>query len=606
MIRKLVVLTFGLVLFPIIAKAADPEGCLNCHRYRGLARMEKDQKTVRLFYVDSNYYDRALGPHARLRCTDCHNRKEVNIIPHHKVGPVDCTRTCHLESPEKMEIQFSHARIANMLKSSVHDRGVLATANGLLGKPLRPDQSDCLLCHDEPTFRRTDQTWAKQEAPIGRCNVCHDQQLPVKTPYYYWHVHARSLPARSNTDIVRICAVCHSNPKIEEHFKIPNTVASYLASFHGKATMLGSKETATCLNCHVSEIQNVHMMQSYKEDNAPTNSSRLADTCRNPNCHATAGYRVSSAAVHMDLATNWGIEFLIACLFILMILSTFGPSLALTALELLQIIAHRHDPEHFQNVRLAEKLLVQPEGRKFLKRFTPHQRIQHWVLFISFTTLVITGFPIKFADESWSRWVIGLFGSLSVTRKVHHWAGVLLLAGFAYHLAYLTLYFWKKKQAEGKGLVRTILALPLVMNFQDWKHMVHLVGYLLFLTPTRPKGGRFSPEEKFEYFGVFWGVLILGATGILLWGHAWTSRFLPGRILTIALLIHSFEAFLALLHVGVLHMVGVIFSPSVFPLSPAMVTGNTPSEEMAETHAAMLEEAEKKIQTGKMEEKKHG
>ena len=65
--------------------------------------------------------------------------------------------------------------------------------------------------------------------------------------------------------------------------------------------------------------------------------------------------------------------------------------------------------------------------------------------------------------------------------------------------------------------------------------------------------------------------------------------------MTIAVIIHTFEAFLALLHVGVIHMIGVIFSPSVLPMSPAMFTGNTPAEEMAEAHAGMLEDAARKL-----------
>ena len=104
----------------------------------------------------------------------------------------------------------------------------------------------------------------------------------------------------------------------------------------------------------------------------------------------------------------------------------------------------------------------------------------------------------------------------------------------------------------------------------------------------RPDAGRFNAEEKFEYIGVFWGTIVLGCTGVLMWFNAWTTQHLPGRILTIAILIHTMEAFLALLHVGIVHMVGVIFSPEVFPFSKAMFTGETPVGELAEAHAGML------------------
>jgi cytochrome b subunit of formate dehydrogenase len=84
--------------------------------------------------------------------------------------------------------------------------------------------------------------------------------------------------------------------------------------------------------------------------------------------------------------------------------------------------------------------------------------------------------------------------------------------------------------------------------------------------------------------------MLLGTTGLVMWFNSYASRVLPGRVLTVFNLVHSFEAFLALLHVGILHMAAVIFSPAVFPMSPAMFTGNTPVDEMAESHSEMVNE----------------
>lgn len=587
------------------AEASDPEGCLVCHRYRGLGRLDEQGKRVRLFYVDPNYYDRALGPHTRLRCTDCHDRKDVEVVPHRPVKPVNCTGACHLAEPSELEVRFSHDRIAKTLGRSVHSPESLAKSNRLLGQPLRKGQSQCLLCHDEPVFRRNGKTWAELETPIGRCNVCHGPSLPVNARYSYWHVHARSRPARSHEDIVRICAVCHSNPAIQEHFELPDSVASYLASFHGKATQLGSEKTAACLDCHVAELQNVHAMLRHDEPGSPTSAAKLADTCRSPQCHPTAGRRVSTAAVHMSLATDRGIEFAIACLFILLILFTFGPSLVLTSLEMLQVVIAREDPGHHKRLKMAERLLMFPEGRERLKRFTVHHRLQHWVLVACFVSLVLTGFPMKFADRAWAGWLIDLLGGLGVARKVHHWAGILMLLGFIYHFVFVGLLIRRQLKTSGKSIVGIILGLPMVMRWEDWKQMGHLLAYLVFLRRDRPKAGRFSLEEKFEYFGVFWGIMLLGATGLLMWDSDLTSRYLTGRVLTLAALVHTFEAFLALLHVGIVHMVTVIFAPSVFPISPAMFTGTTPAEELAEGHAAMVEEAARELNVDLDEEVGH-
>ncbi|HUW84543.1 MAG TPA: cytochrome b/b6 domain-containing protein [Phycisphaerae bacterium] len=598
-------IVLGLLGVPDAAVAADPENCLSCHRYRGLARVE-DDGAIRLCYVNPEYYDKALGPHARLRCTDCHEGSEVSVVPHKTVSPVDCTRVCHLAPETKTEVVFAHDRVADMLTGSVHDQAVLDASNEALGSPLSPGQARCLLCHDEPTFQRRSDTWAEQEAPIARCNVCHGEELPIDTRYYYWHVHARSRPARSSESLVRVCALCHSNPMILDNAELRDATASYLASFHGKGMLLGSAETAVCLDCHTGPMQNVHMIQSEEQADSPTNAKQLANTCRSPRCHPTAGHAVGSAAVHLELASGGGIEYFIASMFIVLIVFTFGPSALLTALEMVQVVVGRHDPEHHRRRALAERLMADVQGRERLKRFTPHQRVQHWILFTCFTALVLTGYPIKFADHRWAEWVVAQMGGLSIARMIHRWAGVVLIVGCCYHIVYVGVHTRCERRRTGKSWLRTIADLPMVMRWDDWKDLIHLLGFLLFLRRTRPKAGRFSLEEKFEYFGVFWGIALLGVTGVLMWANAWTSRYLPGRVLTVIYVVHTFEAFLALLHVGIVHLISVIFAPSVFPMSPAMFTGMTSPEEMAEGHAAMLTEVSETLQPARVREADHG
>lgn len=602
----------SMILMPVLiavlargAPAADPENCLSCHRYRGLARINDDGKSIALYYVDPNYCDRTLGPHARLRCTDCHDRNQVGIIPHQPVTPVSCTSQCHLSSPLNIEIRFAHDSIAGMLESSVHNRQVLDRSNTLLGSPLRDGQARCLLCHEEPSFLWDRASWVAHAAPVARCSVCHDEQLPVDLPFAYWHVHARSRPARSRGDTARGCALCHSNLKIRQEFTLPDAAASYLTSFHGKALQLGSTDTAGCLDCHTDRMQNVHLMQSGREPDSPTHPSRLADTCRSAECHPTAGARVTTAAVHLDLATSKGIEYFIGALFVVLIVFTFGPSVVLQSLELLQIAIGRHDPRHHQRRRLAEQLMATPAGRTALQRFTVHQRAQHWILVICFTTLVLTGFPIKFADRMWARWLVDLLGGLTVCRFLHRYVGLALLLGLVYHLVYVALFVRRESKVTGKGWIRVFLDLPMVMNLRDARQLGHLLMHLLFLRKTRPDADRFSAEEKFEYFGVFWGTVLLGITGLLMWFNNWTTEHLTGRVLTIAMLVHTFEAFLALLHVGIIHIIGVVFSPPVFPVSPAMFTGDTPADEYAEAHAGMLERMARQVGVPVTEEVHH-
>ena len=71
--------------------------------------------------------------------------------------------------------------------------------------------------------------------------------------------------------------------------------------------------------------------------------------------------------------------------------------------------------------------MASAQGRRLLKRFTPHQRVQHWLLVIVFSILVLTGYPMKFADRPWAAWLIEEMGGLGIARLIHRWAGVILM-----------------------------------------------------------------------------------------------------------------------------------------------------------------------------------
>ena len=217
-----------------------------------------------------------------------------------------------------------------------------------------------------------------------------------------------------------------------------------------------------------------------------------------------------------------------------------------------------------------------------------------------FTALVLTGFPLKFAETSWARALIHMFGGLQVARTVHHWAGIALVAGFFLHMVEVLLSFVRQaRQLERSGTDkswrRAWNAMPMWITPQDFRKTFQLLAYLLFLRKSRPSFGRFSPTEKFEYLGVFWGTVLLGVTGMLLWGEQISTRFLGGRAVNIATIAHTYEAFLALIHVGILHIYNVILAPKVFPLSAATITGTTPADKLAEEHGEFVEEAAREL-----------
>ncbi len=267
------------------ARAADTENCLSCHRFRGLSRLDPATGELRLFFCSEEYQAERQGPHAELRCTACHEREEVSVVPHHVKTRVDCARACHISRNSGVETRFSHEHIQETLQASVHAPTVLS------GLPfetplLREGQSACLYCHDEPMFRPLG---IKTRPPRGgehaRCDICHTDELPVEVPYFMRHVTSRLQPARPVRQLAQVCAVCHSDPTLIPSTGGHDAVASYLHSFHGKASLLGSTDTATCTDCHASETGNVHAMLRHDNPASSTSSGKLPDTCRTTACH---------------------------------------------------------------------------------------------------------------------------------------------------------------------------------------------------------------------------------------------------------------------------------------------------------------------------------
>ena len=590
MTRLILALVF---IVPVLARADDSEGCLFCHQYSGLSRYDASAHRVHLYSIDPTYIRQLRGPHSRLNCTDCHIREEVSVVPHKATSKVDCTRTCHLGQAGGQERRFSHANIAQMLDQGVHKLDTLRRLDPSGGALLSPDQSLCLYCHDEPMFRTDSLLVAAHErdADTTRCATCHATQIPVNADYMLRHVVSRVQPVRPSLELAQVCSVCHSDPKILAAQGYDDPVGSYVRSFHGKAVLLGDESAANCLDCHVGLGQNVHLLLGQKEAGSSVNASNLPDTCIR--CHKQADISIARAAVHLDLPRAVGsIDYVIAFAFLLITLGTFVPSAILASLELLQLVVGRHTHGHADMRRLTERLLRSPQGARRQKRFTPAQRVQHWVLALLFATLVATGFPIKFAAHTWAATIIHQFGGLGNARIVHHWAGVGLVVGFGLHM-FTALAGALRNAARDRGngnswLARMLAHLPMIMTPVDLKRTGQLMAYLLGLRSERPLFGRFTGPEKFEYFGVLWGTMLLGATGVLLWFQESLSYWFGGRTFNFAAIFHTYEAFLAIIHVGILHMVSVILSPHVFPLSPATLSGHTPAAKLAEENGQFV------------------
>ncbi|MCJ7541312.1 MAG: cytochrome b/b6 domain-containing protein [Desulfobacterales bacterium] len=240
----------------------------------------------------------------------------------------------------------------------------------------------------------------------------------------------------------------------------------------------------------------------------------------------------------------------------------------------------------------AHNIIQVKKGEKYFFRSTANQRIQHIILAICVIVLVLTGMPLKFHDASWAHYLYALFGGIKVAPIVHKTTGCILMLLFVYHIIYLAYNIYtgqiaplrKKKELSVGKLVTLLATLPFIPNRKDLEDIIQLFKYLLFVTDRKPQGDEFTWKNKFDYWAPFWGIPVLGISGLIMWNKEFATHFLPGEIINFALIAHSDEALLAALFLFIWHWYNVHFKTSVFPMGTVFITGYLSEKLMVEDH----------------------
>lgn len=218
------------------------------------------------------------------------------------------------------------------------------------------------------------------------------------------------------------------------------------------------------------------------------------------------------------------------------------------------------------------------EKEIYIKRFDKTSRFLHILVIISFLTLALTGMTIKFSGVAAFQVISDLLGGYEVTGALHRLAAIITFFYFFTHLGYL---FVKVKK---RGDIKNIFSgeNSLVPNKQDVKEFVATMKWFFGKGP-RPEYGRWTYWEKFDYFAVFWGVAVIGGTGLLLWfPEFFTGLGVPGWFINVATIIHSDEALLASGFIFTVHFFNTHFRPDKFPMDTVIFTGSMSLEEFKE------------------------
>ncbi len=227
-----------------------------------------------------------------------------------------------------------------------------------------------------------------------------------------------------------------------------------------------------------------------------------------------------------------------------------------------------------------------PEGhvtdkRKYFTRFTASQRIEHIILMITFIMLSLTGLAQKFYIAGWAEWLILNMGGIEYTRLVHRAFAVVFSAGILYHLAFVTYAVFIQHARPS-----------MVPTLKDARDVINALRYSFGFIEKPPQFGRFDYHQKFEYWGIIFGSIIIISSGFALAFPLLVTRVLSGQFVAAAKEFHGNEAMLAVITIVIWHLYDVFFRPGVFPGDTSIFTGKISRERMVEEYPLEFAELE--------------
>ena len=601
---------------------AASRDCMRCHGDPELS-VEHEGETISLF-VDQEAY--TLSEHSGTACAQCH----TDVTPNHPEracatieSPVDCS-ICHaervrehelsahgrfakagdLEAPTCLTCHEKHTTQSHRLPTSrtfsrnvpelcgtCHREGGAAAdridsdipdivesyiesahGKGLLESGLVVSAS-CIDCHTShnPLPKNDPESSVHPDHLADTCGVCHKgieetfqqsihwpdnvvttEPLPTCEDCHTSHTITRTDAQGFRMQMMAQCGRCH------ESF-----AETFFDTYHGKVTQLGSEGAAKCYDCH-----GTHNILATSDPDSTLSHFNVVETCAqcHPKAHRQfAGYL--SHATHHDpdrypylYYSFWFMTFLLVGTLSFFIVHTF--------FWLFRLWRTRHQ---WRSLKEAGE-----NGERFYRRFSRKQRVMHLVMLLSFFTLALSGMALKFSYMTWAQVLSRILGGFDTMGTLHRTGAVTLMALFAYHIRDVI----RGKKESGKSWLGYIFGRSsLMFNLNDFKEFVASWKWFLGMGP-RPPYGRFTYWEKFDYFAVFWGVFVIGSTGLLLWFPEFFTRVLPGWSVNVATIIHSDEALLAVGFIFTIHFFNTHFRPDKFPMDPVIFTGRVPLDEL--------------------------
>jgi len=484
-------------------------------------------------------------------CTDCHG------APHdiHKVTELASTMSPVSQIKYCGGCHDEPASLVDGYLTSVHGKALLLS--GLIDAP------SCSDCHGSHSIAaaRDDKARTSHFSSPEVCGTCH------LLLFEEWKASSAHGAAWLAGEPGPVCTDCHSSHRIADPTTSPARLASasncggchneYLTtfrdSFHGKANDLGFVQGATCADCHTP-----HSNLAADDPRSSVNPANLAATCGR--CHEGVTASLLSFDPHNDPSNpNDNLYVYIVWIFMTGLLIGVFAFFGLHDVLWLQrtLIGAVRGEFHEQAAA----------NGQYVQRFQKMHIRLHITLVVTFLLLALTGLPLKFHDATWAQHLMNLLGGINSSRVIHRVAAVGTFGYALFHLGNL-FYRWAIKRERGLFWGTN----SMVPQPKDIVDLFANFRYFLYLG-KRPESDRWNYIEKFDYLAVFWGVLIIGFSGLMLWLPMFFTSFLPGWTINAAYVIHSDEALLATGFIFVFHFFHTHLRPESFPMDVVIFTG---------------------------------
>lgn len=531
-------------------------------------------------------------------CATCHGGHD--ILPardrNSRTYPMNIVATCggcHRTHATNPSIEGSGKQLISDYLESVH--GQLVTKGGLV---VAATCADCHGSHEihPASDERSLVNRANVPTTCGRCHVgieetyaksVHGQlhangeenghKAPVCTDCHTAHSITRTDVPAFMADIVSECGQCHDDPSMSGT-RQATFYQSYRESYHGQVTRLGSTRAARCSDCHGS-----HDILPISDPDSALHGDHRVQTCSK--CHEGVTASFVQFDPHADFhdAERYPLLHGVWLYFMIVISAAFGFFGLHSILWFIRMaIERRRDgpPPNYHNGAA-------------IRRFTRINRVNHALVIISFFGLTFTGIPLFFSDRPWAGTMAEVFGGVDAAGNWHRFFALMLIFNFVLH-GVGTIRAAREVAAQAKdtpmGPARTVFGWLFGPHslFPRWKDVKDCLGMFrwFFTGRGKPAFGRWTYWEKFDYWAEIIGTFIIGGSGLLLWFPTAFANWVPGWTFNVAMVVHGYEALLAVGFIFTIHFFNAHLRLEKFPVDDVIFTGRVPEEEMKHERSA--------------------